>query len=327
VTSTTPLQTCPQCSFVLPSPRPTLCPSCHYPLVFVEDSPTPDGATELERPTPDPEPVEPEPDVGPPADPLPPAVTVACPHCGYGNAPDRLWCERCGKSTVPEQPPPPPPPPPPPTATGLASVPTWVWIVTGAVVVALSVAGYLVVRSRETAEPEPTPSVTTTSAEPATPTPTPTPESTPLKVSKATATSTHPKATNESYGAGKTIDDNPKTAWNSYGSKVGAKAKGVELTWTLDESAHLTAIEIHNGFQTSERRFKANGRIKAVEIVTEDGAEEFTLEDTMGKQTIEHDFGVTDYVRFTVLSVYRDKTTKFKDLALSEVAFLGFPDQ
>lgn len=106
MTAVEPVASCPQCGEPIPYPAPALCRRCSYPLVFVDRSPRLEAsAKDLATPTsvaapkrvPPPPPPPPMEAAAAPA----PVAVATCPSCGYGNAPDRAWCERCGSSLVP----------------------------------------------------------------------------------------------------------------------------------------------------------------------------------------------------------------------------------
>lgn len=319
---------CPQCGEPIPTPRPPLCPRCHYPLLFIEQKPRlEDEAKDLLRPTPEASAdhtmvgmapvVSTQPEVAAAA--APAVQLTTCPRCGFANDPSRVWCESCGNDltgTV-EPPAPPPPPPPPPPEPPRRSVWSWLWFPV-ALVLAVSLGlgiTYLVLKDRGRA-PSPT-----TSASPASPAPTATPTALANKDVTATASSTLP-SNGKVYVPSRTIDGKPVTAWNSDGKKVGADAKGVTLRWTFASPVRVAWVYVFNGYQKDQRRFDANGRLRSVRVVTEAGVKVVELADKMGSQRVTIDSGPTTYVEFRVESVYRNKAT-FKDLALSEVQFFA----
>lgn len=306
---------CPQCNLPIPADRPPLCPRCQYPLLFSE-SDDGLGATAregLQRPT------DEEPDdrtafvpvthadpVPPPQPPRPAGPSRICPACGQANAMTRTRCERCSADLQPTPAPIPPPPPPAPPHRSRA-----VWLIIPVVAilaVALSIGAYLFAGGglgKVLGSPSP---VRSSANAPAT--------YTKIRSSNVTvkASSTLPKDAG-TYEAGNTLDGNVKTAWNSNGNKVGANAK-VTLTYTFSDSVHLGRIDFYNGYQKSKKAFDRNSRVKQLKV-TADGTEHtFSLEDALGKQTLNFDFGDTS----TVEAVYRDHTV-YADCAVSEVAF------
>ena len=117
-----------------------------------------------------------------------------------------------------------------------------------------------------------------------------------------------------------TLDGDPTTAWNSDGKAVGAFAR-VTLTYRFSKPVRLQAIEIYNGFQRPPDKFLNNSRVKRLLVSTDATKQSFELLDRQGGQTLKFDFGQTDRVVLTIEAVYRDDTTRFKDCAISEVAF------
>jgi hypothetical protein len=162
----------------------------------------------------------------------------------------------------------------------------------------------------------------------ASPSPSATVTKTPVKLKrvkkveiKAKASSTLPPDI-YTHGVSNTIDRNPKTAWNSNGKDVGAFAR-VTLTYTFSSPIQLRAIEIYNGYQRSTESFRDNSRASRLLISTDTTKHRVRLRDKHGKQTISFDFGQTKRVVLTVEGVYRESNTKFKDCAISEVAFFS----
>jgi hypothetical protein len=240
---------------------------------------------------------------------------VVCKACGYVNTPTQMRCERCAtllREKPAAIPPPLEPPAPPPRNNRL------VLLLAGALVLALLLgsAAYLVMRRPwASGSPEASPSAATATKAP-------------VKLKrvkketiKAKASSTLPPDI-YTHGVTNTIDGNPKTAWNSNGNVVGAFAK-VTLTYTFSSPIQLRSIEIYNGYQRSSESFRDNSRVNRLLISTDTTKHQVKLRDKQGKQTISFDFGQTKRVDLTVETVYRKSNTKFKDCAISEVAFLS----
>ena len=84
---------CPQCTLRIPTPRPSLCPSCKYPLLLsIEPETKTMAGPVLRRPS--------DPVVKPPV--RPPPLTAAqpepvCPACGFANLVGTTRCRRCDK--------------------------------------------------------------------------------------------------------------------------------------------------------------------------------------------------------------------------------------
>ena len=309
---------CPNCSYPIPPGSPSLCPNCQHPLIM-EGEHNRSGAlatTGPDNPTEDRD----------PDDTLISSAPLVPPHLRPKPA----------EHATPEQPAAAPPPAPP------TRPPSRPWATVGLVALSLVLAvalGYVAFRvarpifgpsvtGEVTANPT-TPDPTSSSPPSSTPTdeptptdqPTPTPEPKRIKNVKAKASSTLPPD-NYTYEVENTLDRDPTTAWNSNGSLIGPLAK-VTLTYRFSKPVQLQEIEIYNGYQRSEQTFIANARVRRVLVSTDATEQSFKLKDKVGKQTVTHDFGRTDRVVLTIEAVYRDETTRYNDVALSEVTFFG----
>ncbi|MFW6600010.1 NADase-type glycan-binding domain-containing protein [Propionibacteriaceae bacterium Y2011] len=311
----------------LPQPRPTLCPSCQYPLLLAAPDRTHRGmAGELQRPTNDKVDEEgtrlvPMVHVSPPPPVAPEVPTKPCPVCGWRNAVDRQRCERCASPTreVPVPTPPPPPPPPRQQQRGIA----WWMIVLPALIVLLVITTIvLLVQVRpfsppagggESATPPSAPAST-----PAEPSPTTLSGVDPSTIT-VTASSTLPPDP-ESYEAGNLLDGDPETAWNSNGSEADDNT-GVTLTFTFAEPVRVGRIDLSNGFSKNDGVFERNCRVKTLTVETEGGATHtFEVKDTQDVQQLVFDFGApTTKLTFTIDEVYDG--SRYRDVAITEVVF------
>jgi hypothetical protein len=89
------------------------------------------------------------------------------------------------------------------------------------------------------------------------------------------------------------------------------------------QSMHLSGVKIINGYAKSEEIYKANNRVKTVEVILTDGSSYiFDLkDDTLDFQTL--DFGKeveTRDVTIKILDIYEG--TKYNDTCISEVQFI-----
>jgi hypothetical protein len=308
---------CPNCDYVLPPGRQTVCPNCHHSLILDEedDQPEPTASRDLlQKPTQTSDNTEtPIPPAVPPTS-QPEAVPgVVCKACGHVNPPTQIRCERCATLLVEEPGPTPPLPPPEPAPRRTGRL---VFLVVGALVLALILgsAAYLVMRRPWTSggsEPSPSASTSTTA---------------PAKLKPVAKKTIHAKASSTlppdvfSYNVTNTFDGDPTTAWHSNGNAVGAFAK-VTLTYTFSSPIRLRAIDVYNGYQRSTASFYRNSRVRRLLIATDTTKHRFELRDRRGKQRISFDFGPTKRAVLTVDAVYRDSKTKYKDCAISEVTF------
>lgn len=322
---------CPQCSAALPDPQPALCPQCHFPLLLAEpDERNSAVADDLHRPsapeTEDRTRLVPriEADPVPPVEvprPQPQVPQLRCMTCGWNNAASRIRCERCAALLRSEAPPPPPPPPPaPPARTG---VPWWLAVLPIVLVALLAgVVIWFVVQQpwAPGAGPSGTPSASgSTGAS--------TPAAKPTTLTKVdpntitvTASSVLPPDP-EPYDPERTLDGNPRTAWNSDGKKLGANGRPT-LTYTFPTPVRIGRIEVMNGFQKDERLYQVNCRVKTLVVTVGEVSHTFTLTDTKAPQALTFDFGTASTsVSMKVGEIYPG--TKYRDIALSEVSFFG----
>lgn len=334
---------CPQCSAALPSPRPSLCPRCHYPLLLAEEDESHEAvAADLRRPT---VPMDddrtvvvpageraasgrqvPESDgpVGPPGlrpQPLPPARSgpagPRCSACGWQNAPGRQRCERCAARLGELSPAAPlsvEPPPPAPRRQG--------WMVVLAVLAVLAVGAGVAVfflrpgRDVVADPPGRTPGVVATTPSASAP------ATALVQVAnnrvKATASSVLPPAPPYRYDPDLLLDGNPATAWNSDGDAGG---QPIEITFTFDGPVSLGRIEVANGYQSNKDAYARNRRVKRVLVVTDAQQIPLDLADSEGFQRFDRDFGRTTKAVLRIESDYPGN--RYDDIAISEVRFFA----
>lgn len=322
---------CPQCSAPLPVPPPALCPQCQFPLLLAEPDERSSGVAEdLHRPSapevddgtrlvPRTVPMQPEPVVVP--DPPPTVPQMLCRACGWSNAAARIRCERCAallRSDAPLPPPPPPAPLPPPRR----SIPWWLAVLPVVLVALLAVVvvWFVVQRPWAPAPGSPTPPGQVTSAPPS-------PAGTPTtlgkidsKTIKVTATSVLPPDP-DSYAPDRTLDGDPRTAWNSDGKTLGANGRPT-LTYTFAQPVRVGRIDVTNGFQKDDRVYQLNCRVKTLVVTVGAVSHTFTLTDSKAPQQLIFDFGTAETtVTVKVGDVYPG--TKYRDIAISEVVFYG----
>ncbi len=121
-----------------------------------------------------------------------------------------------------------------------------------------------------------------------------------------------------SYDPENVVDGKYKTAWveNDSGDGIG---EWIELE--LEHEEMISEIYIANGYQSSEKSFNLNNRVKKLRLDFSDGSSyEFTLSGKYSDQpeSIELPDSVTaSSVRITILSVYSG--TKYNDTCISEI--------
>jgi hypothetical protein len=126
------------------------------------------------------------------------------------------------------------------------------------------------------------------------------------------------------YDPGNTLDGSPDTAWNSDGARDG-RGPGITLTYTFAAQVDLRSITVRNGYQKVRAKdgvdlWLLNERVKRFQVTTDAGQWTWNLSDSREAQTLQGEFGRTTTVRLKILQVYR---SKFRDVAISEIAFTG----
>jgi hypothetical protein len=138
----------------------------------------------------------------------------------------------------------------------------------------------------------------------------------------ASASSEHPPAGDVDYSIRNTLDGNVRTAWNNR-SAVAGSGVGETLTYRFPRAVHLVRIGLVNGYVKTAELRAANGRIRGVLITTDSRTLRVTLSDTVSRQRLDRDFGLTRKVTLRVTSIYPGD--RYTDLALTEIAFWATP--
>jgi hypothetical protein len=133
---------------------------------------------------------------------------------------------------------------------------------------------------------------------------------------KATVSSSALKGTSTaSYQATNLLDDDLTTAWVE-----GANGTGLG-EWVRFEFAQplvLARLEIANGFQKDDQRFRGNPRVRLVKVEYSSGATQLVeLFDVKDLQMVVPTSEAVEWVRLIVVSVYPGE--RWEDAALSEV--------
>lgn len=128
------------------------------------------------------------------------------------------------------------------------------------------------------------------------------------------------------YGPGNALDSNMETAWNEGASGSG---NGEWIRLHFPAPVVPTRLEIANGYQKDQRRFRGNGRIRRLRI--ELGGEAslpltVELEDALGYQSVDlpADYPATSEIILTIISVYPGDT--WEDTALSGMRIYGYSE-
>ena len=118
------------------------------------------------------------------------------------------------------------------------------------------------------------------------------------------------------------MDGDKETAWNSNGSEVG-NGPGITLTFSFTKPQHIGEIRLRNGYQESDEVYKENGRIKLLDVTSDDRTATWNLKDEQPPQTLQEDLvSLTSQIALTVRKVYPGK--RYLDLAVSEITFLAW---
>ena len=315
---------CPQCARTLRTGSEEFCPSCGFPLFWDKQAADGEGETHSDmRPVPDekadehtrPLPAQakletppPPPESTPVAAPTPPSLV--CPACLEPNPATRLLCQRCGALLRAEQAPPPSSRPPGASRRWLVPLTLLALVVVGGVA-----AVALIATLRSDGGQSPTATATTARATTA-----PVPVD-PRSIT-ARASSQLPPTQGLTYSIRNTLDGDTRTAWNNY-SAVRGSGVGETLTYRFARPLHLVRVELMNGYTKTAELYAANGRIGRVDIVTDRRTFRATLSDTVHRQRLDRDFGLTQTVTLRVTSIYPG--ARYTDLALTEIAFWTVP--
>jgi hypothetical protein len=128
------------------------------------------------------------------------------------------------------------------------------------------------------------------------------------------------------YTVGNTLDGDPSTAWNSDGARDG-RGPGIVLSYRFATQVDLSMITLRNGYQKMRTKgadlWERNERVKRLLVITDSGQWTWDLKDAKDPQTLTQKFGRTTSVKLKIVSVY--PSTRYTDVAISEIAFSGVP--
>jgi hypothetical protein len=124
----------------------------------------------------------------------------------------------------------------------------------------------------------------------------------------------------ENYHPNYIGDDDPKTAWVE-GAKGTGVGEWIRIKVTAMDGASKARLSIRNGYQKSDKLFRANGRPAKilVTLLPSKTAKEVTLADKEGTQdvVVEQPAGALDTIEIKIVSVYPG--TKYEDTCISDV--------
>lgn len=145
-----------------------------------------------------------------------------------------------------------------------------------------------------------------------------------LPVAEASASSVLEPDGNVTYEPERTLDGEPATAWND---GVDGDPAGAWLEYTFASPVRIARIEIVNGYDKTVDDldlFDANARVRDVTIETDESSTDVQLDDSREPQSIDGPDEPACRVRLLIDSVYEG--TRFEDVAVSEIMFIGTDD-
>lgn len=144
-----------------------------------------------------------------------------------------------------------------------------------------------------------------------------------VRPTAATSSSALKATTTNNFRAPNLVDGDLTTAWNEGAKGVGL---GEWVKFEFSDPVTLARVDIANGNQKDEERFKGDIRIKTMQLEYSNGATQLVdLLDTEEIQSINTLREQTDWLKLTIVSVYPDYV--WADAALSEVRLYRLADQ
>lgn len=121
------------------------------------------------------------------------------------------------------------------------------------------------------------------------------------------------------YGPANLFDARKEFGWVE--GNAATAGEGETLRFQFDQSVHITAMQVWNGYQRSDDHFTANARVRDFEFGAAQGPTgTYTLRATKAGQKIALSAaGTGQNFDLKIKSVYPG--TKYKDLAISEIVF------
>lgn len=137
----------------------------------------------------------------------------------------------------------------------------------------------------------------------------------------ATASATSILSPDTAYQPANLTDSRYDIAWSTDGKKNDGR--GESVTFDFSKPMSISGLMVWNGYQRSDEHFKANGRVKSLQVSGSAGTPEMvSLQDTMAPQRImlAKALSATSRVTLTIKDIIPGE--KYKDLLLSELRFL-----
>ncbi|MCL2144645.1 MAG: hypothetical protein FWH43_04030 [Endomicrobia bacterium] len=132
---------------------------------------------------------------------------------------------------------------------------------------------------------------------------------------KASVTASSVLTPATAYSPENLFDSQLDMAWSTEGKETDGINQSVTITF--DSKEEIGGIIIWNGYQRSETHFKANGRVKKLDI----NGQIVQVNDAQGLQTILLPNKIkTDKITLTIKEIF--KGSKYKDVLMSELRFI-----
>lgn len=136
------------------------------------------------------------------------------------------------------------------------------------------------------------------------------------KVVKSEVKATSTLSPEFAYDAANLFDQRLEMAWSTEGKNTSGISEKIDITF--DTKQEITGIQVWNGYQRSDVHYKANARVKQLDI----NGQTITLKDKQGQQDIALPQPIkSKHITLEIKNIY--KGTKYKDVLLSELKFIG----
>lgn len=142
-----------------------------------------------------------------------------------------------------------------------------------------------------------------------------------LNISNSDCSSILHDSTSINYGSAKAIDGDFSTVWSEGVSGYG---EGEWLRLDLDSTYTIQKIKIVNGLVNKNNGYYNNNRPKSLTLSFSDGSSQtiYLEDDNMGYQLVEINPVKSNFVKFTINSVYSG--SKYDDTCIADIEILGY---
>lgn len=142
-----------------------------------------------------------------------------------------------------------------------------------------------------------------------------------LNISNSDCSSILHDSTSINYGSAKAIDGDFSTVWSEGVSGYG---QGEWLRLDLDSTYTIQKIKIVNGLVNKSNGYYNNNRPKSLTLSFSDGSSQtiYLEDDNMGYQLVEINPVKSNFVKFTINSVYSG--SKYDDTCIADIEILGY---